>query len=181
MNTISSRLAAAVLTIGLLVGLGSAPVGADQPVEARNQPQLYGSTYHLQNNFNFAGELTPFFAAFEGRVGPAEEIGSDYIYDIDIKQRSITMSWNTGAEWDIYEPYVGGIAGLTQDQAAALPIADEYWISFDKPISDLTFTADATMMLVPDVRVVDDYTLVISIPGGTTIGDGYNAVINVER
>ncbi len=180
MNT-RLRVAAIGLTIFATLGVATIPASAGQPVKANNKAQLHGAKYHLQNNFNFGGELTPFFDAYKGRVGPKVEIGSGYIYDIDISRRSITMSWNTDAEWDLYEPYVGGIAGLSQDEASALPLADEYWITFSKPVSDLTFTADSSMSLVPNVRVVGDYTLVISIPGGTTIGDGFDAVINVSR
>ncbi len=55
------------------------------------------------------------------------------------------------------------------------------WITFEKPISDLTFTADDSMPLVPNLRTGGDYTLVISIPGGTDIGDGIGAVINIGR
>ena len=179
--TIRTRLALAGAAALCTVGLASFPAAADQPLEAKNQPQLYGAHYELQNNFNFAGELTPFFDAYADRVGPKVEIPSDYIYDIDIGRRSITMSWNTDPVWDAYEPYVGKLGGLTQEQAASLPLADEYRITFSKPISDLTFTADPTMTLVPTVRIVDDYTVVISISGGTTIGDGYDAVINIGR
>lgn len=172
--------AGAILAV-VAIGVAISPASADQPLKARNQPQMHGATYQLQNNFSFAGELTPFFDAYSGRVGPKTEIDAGYIYNIDISQRQISMSWNTDAAWDMFEPYVGAIAGSTQAEAAALPLADEYWITFDKPISDMTFTADPTMPLVPNVRTADDYTLVISIPGGTSIGDGFDAVINIER
>ena len=168
-------------TAALALALAAVPAAADQPLRAKNQPQLFGTTFELQNNLNFAGELTPFFDAYSGRVGPKVEVPGGYIYDIDIDRRSISMSWNTDPEWDIFEPYVGGLAGFTQAQAAGLPLADEYWITFSKPISDLTFVADPTMTLVPEVRVEGDHTLVISVPGGTTIGDGFDAVIRIER
>ncbi len=175
------RLATATVATVLGIGVAATAASAGQPVEANNQPQLYGTNYQLQNNLNFFGELTPFFDAYSDRIGPKVEIPGGYIYDIDFGQRSISMSWNTDAEWDIFEPYVGGLAGLTQEEAAALPLADEYWITFSKPISDVTFTADDSMPLVPNTRIEGDYTLVISIPGGTTIGDGFDAVINIER
>ncbi len=175
------RLVTAAAATALGLGITASAAAAGQPVEANNQPQLHGTTYHLQNNLNAFGELTPFFDAYDGRVGPKVEIPAGYIYDIDITQRSITMDWNTDPEWDIFEPYVGGLAGFTQEEASALPLADEYWITFGKPISDLTFSADESMPLVPNVRTEGDYTLVISVPGGTDIGDGINAVINIER
>lgn len=175
------RTAGAALAGLAILAAGAGAAGASQPIEANNQPQLYGSNYELQNNFNFAGQLIPFFDQYSGRVSPKVEVRGGYIYDIDIKQRAITMAWNTDAEWDIYEPFVGALNGITQEQAAALPIADEYWITFDKPVSDLVFTADPDQTLVPNVRVEGEYTVVVSIPGGTTIGDGFNAVINVAR
>lgn len=90
------------------------------------------------------------------------------------------MSWNTDPSWDLFEPYVGKAGGMTQEQAASAGIADEYWITFTKPISGYEAHADPAQKLVPEVRFADAYTMVISIPGGTTIGDGYDAVIDIE-
>lgn len=175
-----NRLAALAIAAIASVGSAAAPAVAAMPEDA-GKPHLFGSGYSLQNNLNFAGELTPFFDSYSGVVTPKVEIGDGYIYDIDFDKNVITMAWNTDPEWDIFEPYVGGLAGLTQEEASALPLADEYWITFDHSIAHLTFAADPSMPLVPNVRLEDDFTLVVSVPGGTTIGDGYDAVITVRR
>ena len=181
LRTVGRAVAGAAVAGLAVIGAGLGPAAADQPVEANNQPKFHGSTYELQNYFNAFGALTPFFEPFEGRVGPKVEIPGNYIYDIDIQQRAITLSWNTDAEWDIFEPYVGAAGGFDQEAAASLPIFDEYWITFSKPVSDLVFSADPDQPLVPNIRIEGDDTVVISIPGGTTIGDGYDAVINITR
>ena len=100
------------------------------------------------------------------------EISDRYIYDINLSERAITMLWNTDAEYDLYEPYVGAAGGLTQEQAAAAGVADEYHFTFDTPVSHLVPTVSAREAIQPNVRFEDTHTLVISLPGGTSIGDG---------
>ncbi len=142
-------------------------LGEQAPVES-----IDGLDYRLQNYFNAGGDLAPFFDQLNGAVRDGVEIDGGYIYDIDLGKRSITMEWNTDAEFDIYEPYVGAAGGLTQEQAAAAGIADEYHFTFDAPVSHLLPTVSTQKEIQPQVRFEDAYTVVIAIPGGTTIGDG---------
>ena len=97
----------------------------------------------------------------------------------------MTLVWNTTPDSelpegavpnDIYPPYVGALAGITQEQAAAFGIADEYWFTFDRDLSGVSFTVDSAATLVPTVRV-EGNVLIVSIPGGTSIGDGFDARI----
>jgi hypothetical protein len=125
--------------------------------------------------------LTPFFDPVAGRVLPGPETDGSYIYDIDITRNTIVMRWNTDPAWDAFEPYVGAIGGTRQEVAAGLPIADEYWFTFGRDLTGLTFTVDTGSTLKAIVRVEDEHTVVVSVPGGTTIGDGYDAVIRVTR
>lgn len=173
------RVAIFVMIAASLLGFLALPVN-EVSARSKNRVNLYGVEFTMQNYFNFAGNLTPFFDALEGRIGPKVEIDPakiDYIYGFDFTKNAIRMTWNTGENWDAFEPYVGKIGGFTQEEAAALPIADEYHITFSKSIGDYVPIADPDQKLAPNVSIVNDYTLVISIPGGTTIGDGYNAVI----
>jgi len=52
------------------------------------------------------------------------------------------------------------------EESAALPIADDSWITLDPSFTGLRPVADPSMRLVPNVRIEGDRTLVISIPGG---------------
>ncbi|MEL6981753.1 MAG: hypothetical protein AAFO29_04955 [Actinomycetota bacterium] len=150
-----------------------------------------GLTFTLQNYFATPDPSTgdtvfiPFFDPIEATVGPGQEVGP-YLYTFDITATAIEMAWDTtpddelppGAEPnDIYPPFVGSISGITQEQAAAAGIADEYWFDFDQDLTGVTFTVDTTKTLVPEVRIEDGDTLVISVPGGTEIGNGFDARI----
>lgn len=150
-----------------------------------------GQTFTLQNYFATpdpaSGEtiFIPFFDPIVATVGLGQEIGP-YLYTFDITGTAIEMAWDTtpdnelppGAEPnDFYPPFVGSISGITQEQAAAAGIADEYWFDFDQDITGVTFTVDTTKTLVPEVRIEDGDTLVISVPGGTDIGNGFDARI----
>ncbi|MEM8922110.1 MAG: hypothetical protein AAGD35_01315 [Actinomycetota bacterium] len=152
---------------------------------------LGGKDFTLQNFFASpdpeTGEtvLAPFFDPVKATVGAGQEVDG-YLYDIDVSATAISMVWNTTPDGDlpdgavpndIYPPFVGNVAGLTQEQATGIGLADEYWFDFDRDLSGLTFTVDTSQTLVPEVRVEDGDTLVISIPGGTTIGDGFDARI----
>lgn len=168
-----------VSVIAALAIAGSITAGST--VEAAGEPALLGGAeFSLQNYFNSGGELTPFFEQIDGSVGGGVEIEDDYIYDIDFRNSSIVMRWNTAPQWDAFEPYVGAIGGAPQDVAASLPIADEYHITFNTDISGLRFSAESNKSLQPEVRVEGADTLVISIPGGTDIGDGFDAKIKVR-
>lgn len=154
---------------------------------------LGGKSFTLQNYLANPDPATgetafiPFFDPIEAEVGPGLEVGP-FLYDIDFSATDITMVWNTtpdselpeGAEPnDIYPPYVGALAGLSQEAAAASGIADEYWFDFNRDLTGLTFTVDSSQTLVPNVRIENGDTLVISVPGGTSIGDGFNARVVV--
>ncbi|NNE96557.1 MAG: hypothetical protein HKN24_11065 [Acidimicrobiales bacterium] len=89
------------------------------------------------------------------------------------------MRWSTDPAWDRFEPYVGAVGGSTQEQASAAPIADQYHITFSEPVSHLTPVVSRRASLQPDVFFLDDHTLVVSIPGGTTIGDGVDTRIRL--
>ena len=170
-------LAASALVVG---GIAAVAIpGAGASASSWSGP-LTGAQFSLQNYFNSAGELTPFFDQIDGHVGRGFEIKGDYIYDINFKDSSIVMRWNTAPDWDAFEPYVGAISGSTQEEAAAAPIADEYHITFDTDISGLRFDVTSKSTLQPNTRVEGDHTLVISIPGGTDIGDGFDARIKVR-
>jgi len=145
-----------------------------------NTDLLGGADFSLQNYFNAAGELTPFFDQIDGTVGGGVEIKKDYIYDINLSNRAITMKWNKAPEFDQFEPYVGALSGISQEEAAAAPIADEYHFTFDTDISDFRFSAKTNRSLQPETRIEGTNTLIIAIPGGTDIGDGFNAKITVQ-
>ncbi|MEM9608466.1 MAG: hypothetical protein AAGA99_13665 [Actinomycetota bacterium] len=155
---------------------------------------LDGASFTLQNFLAqpdpTTGELgfVPFFDPIDARVGLGPEVG-DFLYDIDISATAITMAWNTTPDADlppeavpndIYPPHVGALVGLTPEEAAASGIADEYWFDVDQDLTGLTFTVDGTQTLVPNVRIEGGSTLVISIPGGTSIGDGFDARILIS-
>ncbi len=144
------------------------------------QDSLIGQTYSVQNNFNQAGEVTPFDTERTGVIrGRRTEISGDsYFYNINFKADRIVMNWSDSPDYDIYGTYVGQGAGLTQEEAAAAPIADEYWITMSEPITDYVITANTNKDIVPTIRVIDDNTFVIAVAGGTTIGDNLKAVIN---
>lgn len=141
---------------------------------------LIGQTYSVQNNFNQGGELTPFDTERTGRIrGRKTEIsGASYFYNINFKSNRIVMNWSDSPDYDQFGDYVGSAAGITQEEAAAAPIADEYWITMSEPITDYVITANPNKDIVPNIRIIDDNTFVISMPGGTTIGDNLKAVIN---
>ncbi|MEM7271959.1 MAG: hypothetical protein AAF547_02660 [Actinomycetota bacterium] len=147
---------------------------------------LGGRSFELQNYF-VTPDLIPFFDPIEATVGPGQEVGN-YLYTFDFTGSSIEMTWDTTPDADlppdavpndIYPPFVGAISGLTQEQAAGAGFADEYWFTFNQDLSDVSFTVDQNQTLVPNVRIENGDTLVISVPGGTTIGDGFDARIVV--
>lgn len=184
MNIRNNKMIGRGIILTFLIGLfgfaGFSVTAAEAGLGWGGRPlSLNNAHYSMQNYFNSAGTLIPFFEPQTGEVGPGVEIpmSDNYIYAFNFSGNSIQMKWNTGEEWDIYEPYVGKVGGVTQEEAAAAPIADEYHITFDQSIAGFTAKADPTQKLVPNVTISDEYTLVISIPGGTTIGDGYNAKI----
>lgn len=150
---------------------------------------LDGESFSLQNYFNAPDDtgtptLSPFFDQIDGTVTDGIEIpgqGADgYIYEFDFADDSIKMSWNTDAAWDQFEPFVGAAGGSTQEEVTGAPLADEYHFTFDSDISDISFTADSDASLVPEVRIEGSNTLVIAIPGGTDIGDGFDAEIAID-
>jgi hypothetical protein len=164
---------AVVATLSSLGGVASAGV------EGGERVNLYTSNFEMQNFF-FTGEaLIPFFEPQSGQINQGIEIrqSDNYIYSFNFTRSTIIMRWNQSPEFDFYEPYVAAAAGLTQEEAAASPFEDRYVITFDEPISGYEIAASESMPLVPEVRVLDDYTLEIAIPAGTAIGDGKNAVI----
>ena len=183
---LKSLLSAALVIVGLLA---AAPASAHRGESHQAARNMYGQTFELQNYFDpdvdsdDPSELVPFFDSIKGRVNGKVEVDpakQDYIYEFDIEKNSIAMSWNVGPQWDQFEPYVGAISGASQEEAAASPIADQYWFEFSKPISGFNVMADPSMPLVPDVFFADDHTLVISVPGGTSIGDGFDARITLS-
>lgn len=164
---------AVMATLLSLSGMASAGVESDERVN------LYTSNFAMQNFF-FTGEsLIPFFDEQTGQINQGVEIrqSDGYIYSFNFTRSTIIMRWNQSPDFDFYEPYVAAAAGLTQEEAAASPFEDRYVITFDQPIGHYQIAASETMPLVPNVRVLDDYTLEISIAAGTAIGDGKNAVI----
>lgn len=178
----------AISCLAALVGLAAAVTpasasgrsGDHRPHQVRS---LRGLDFTLQNNFDSdvndpdPATLSPFFEPQSGTVGRGIEIDDGYIYNIDLKPRSITMRWNTDPAWDRFEPFVGAIVGLGQEEAAAQPFADQYHITFSEPVSHLRVKVAKRAELQPDVFFLDDHTLVVSIAGGTTIGDGVDTRI----
>ncbi len=170
------RIFTVLAMLAAMLGLAAAPASAAEGDEIN----LIGQRYSVQNNFNFAGDLTPFDTERTGviRGRKTEVSGSSYFYNINFKSNRIVMNWSDSADYDIYEPYVGKAGGMTQEEAAASPSADEYWITLEEPITDYVITANSNKDIVPEIRVIDDNTFVVAFPGGTTIGDGLEAVIN---
>ncbi|MEM9522353.1 MAG: hypothetical protein AAGA37_23815 [Actinomycetota bacterium] len=148
------------------------------------EASLDGASFSLQNYFSAPDDngdiaLTPFFDQIDATVGDGVEV-TNYIYEFDFSSDSISMVWSTDASFDQFEPFVGAASGITQEEASAAPLADEYHFVFDFDISDLTFSADTDAALVVETRVEGADTLVIAVPGGTSIGDGFDAEITVE-
>lgn len=175
------RLAAGLFVVALV---GAACGDDDDPTSS----VLDGASFSLQNFFNAPDDsgtptLTPFFDQIDATVGEGVEVdiaATNYIYEFAFTGSTIEMGWNPDTSYDQFEPYVGAVGGFTQEQASAAPIADEYHFVFDRDISDVTFTADPSASLVPEVRVEDGNTLVIAVPGGASVGDGISAVISFE-
>ena len=152
---------------------------------------LRGFDVAIQNNFNFIGALTPRFGRQTAEIGAGIEVlggSGGYIYEFDFTADSMTMNWNTDPFWDDWEPYVGinvddSALSYTLEEAINLatasdePFADEYHIRFNKPIGPFAVTANTNKTLIPNIRRPDDYTLILSFPGGTTVGDGFDAEI----
>ncbi len=176
MKKFSQALLVLSLVLASTAAFTTSPAGAAGEKTGR----LGGAGFSLQNYFNAGGELTPFFDQIDGTVESGIEIGEDYIYDIDFRNTNIVMRWNKDEAFDIYEPYVGAAGGLSKEEAAAAPIADEYHITFDRDISDLRFSVKPNAKLQPNLRIEGTNTLVVSIPGGTEIGDGINTKIKVR-
>ncbi|MEO1231085.1 MAG: hypothetical protein AAFZ18_19495 [Myxococcota bacterium] len=166
---------AVTATVSLAPALATAEDGGPRPARS-----LRGLNFTLQNYFNDRGTLIPFFGAIPGSVGSGVEVAGGpggYIYEIDLSDDAISMAWNTDPAFDVFEPYVGQLAGLSRDQAAAIDIADEYHFTFDRPIYELDIHISSEQALVPEYYFADPYTLVVAVPGGTAIGDGFNAEI----
>jgi len=125
-------LAASALVVGGTAAVVVPTTGASASSWSWSGP-LTGAEFSLQNYFNSAGELIPFFDQIDGDIGAG---------------------------------------GFSQEEAAAAGIADEYHFTFEEKVSHLTPIVDPWQGIEPEVRFEDDYTVVIAIPGGTTIGDG---------
>lgn len=168
--------AVALVMAATLAGLSGV---ASAGTESNQRANLYTTNFEMQNYFFTGDGLIPFFDPQVGQINDGVEIrqSDNYIYSFNFTRSTIIMRWNQNPEWDAFEPHVGAAAGLTQEEAAATPFEDRYVITFDEPISQYQITASEQMSLVPIVRVLDDYTLEIAIPGGTPIGDGKNATI----
>ncbi len=177
----SSR--SARIPITLFLALSLALVGltgvASAQSEAPARADLYGMDYTMQNYLAIGDELIPFFDEQSGQINRGVEIrqSDGYIYSFNFTRSTIIMRWNLSPDFDFFEPYVGKAGGFSPEEAAAAGLADQYHITFEEPISHFEIAASSDLPLTPDVHIVDDYTLVISIPGGTTIGDGVNAAI----
>lgn len=181
---VSARKLVAAVAMALVVGLTAlvAPASAGGTKDdGRSGPVrgLRGLDYSMQNYFSAGPDLIPFFDQLDGTVGPGVEIPQEdlYIYSFNFRNRSITMRWNRDESFDNFEPYVGKAGGFTQEEAAAAGIADQYHITFDQPVSHLRPIVSPWAKLQPEVSFLDDHTMVISVPGGTTIGDGYDTRI----
>ena len=170
------RILTVMAMLAALLGLSAAPASAARA----NDVNLIGRRYSVQNNFNFGGDLTPFDTERTGVIrGRKTEIqGSSYFYNINFKANRIVMNWSDSPDYDIYEPYVGKAGGLTQEDAAAAPAADEYWITMSGPITGYDITANPNKDIVPEIRIIDDNTFVVAFPGGTDLADNLEAVIN---
>lgn len=178
MQTLLPRKTLAVVLV-MAATLSGIAGTASAESDGADRVNLYTSNYEMQNYF-FDGEgLRPFFEPQSGQINQGVEIrqSDGYIYSFNFTRSTIIMRWNQSPNFDFFEPYVGAVAGLTQEEAAATPFEDRYIIEFDQPISGHDIAASQTMALVPEVRVLDDYTLEIAIPAGTAIGDGKNATI----
>lgn len=169
--------------LALFLSLSLALVGlagvASAESESSGKADLYGMNYTMQNYFSIGGELIPFFDEQSGQINRGVEVrqSDHYIYSFNFTRSTIVMRWNLSPEFDFFEPYVGKAGDFSPEEAAAAGFADQYHITFDQPISHFDIAASAGAALTPDVHVIDDYTVVISLPGGTPIGDGFNAVI----
>ncbi len=177
----ASRVARIPITLFLalslaLVGL-TGVANAESASSAR--ADLYGMDFTMQNYLAVGEDLIPFFEEQSVQINRGVEIrqSDGYIYSFNFTRSTIIMRWNLSPDFDFFEPYVGKAGGFSREEAAAAGLADQYHITFEEPISHFDIAAGSGLPLTPDVHIVDDYTLVISVPGGTTIGDGVNAVI----
>lgn len=132
---------------------------------------LSGVTATVVNDYSADGappaSSTPISVTAGGGVEIESDSGLPYLIDLD--GDSIVMIWDaTNATIDDRE---GAVSATT---------TDSYTFSFGSPVlSGRTVTAEADAPLVPQVEVVDDQTLIVTIGAGLTIGDGKDAVITL--